>query len=106
MEKVINIGASEVKMATNAFTPIKFKSLFKEDLLTGLSKISEENLDIDILSKLAYCMALQADNSIGDMEKWLSQFELTEFYNALPDVMSLWADNTQQDSKPKKAQGK
>jgi len=106
MEKLVKIGESEVKMQSNAFTPIKYKNMFKEDLLTGLAKISTDNLDVDVLSKLAYCMALQADATIGSLEDWISQFELMDFYKALPQVVELWSDNTAQTSKSKKAQGK
>lgn len=106
MEKTITIGECEVKMTSNAFTPIEYKSLFNEDLLTSLSKLSEENLDIEALSKLAYCMALQADDGIEDFKHWLGQFEISDFYSALPDIMAVWTDSTKQESKPKKPQGK
>lgn len=106
MEKLVKIGDKEALLASNAFTPIKYKNLFGEDLLTGLSKISEDSLDIDVLSKLAYCMALQGNKEVGDMEEWLGQFEMTDFYQALPEILQLWANNTKQVSHPKKSQGK
>ena len=105
MNKVIPIGDKEVVLECNAYTPIKYRMMFNQDLLTSLSKISEKNLDIEVISNLTYCMALQGGFD-GDIEAFLSQFELTDFYAALPNVMELWGANNAQSSKPKKPQGK
>jgi len=106
MEKLINIGDKEVRICANAFTPIKYSNEYQRDLFSDLTKISDKNPDITTISRLAYTMALQADSTIGTMEDWLSQFDLMDFYQALPNILELWANNSKQNSRPKKAQGK
>lgn len=102
MKKTLTIGGHEVEFNSNAYTPIKYRTMFNEDLLASLQKISDKNMDIDVLSKLAYCMAITDMN----MEDWLSQFEMVEFYEALPSILELWVSNTKSISTPKKAVGK
>lgn len=106
MNKVIKIGEAEVEMTANAFTPIKFKNLFNEDLIVGLSKINNSNPDIELLSKLAFCLASQADKNVVNLEEWLSQFDMMDLISSFGEILNLWVSNTKQTSKPKKPQSK
>lgn len=105
MQTVINISNIDVILESNAFTPIKYRQLFDSDILIELQHLNEDNLDVECIMKLGYCMALQGGETLS-FEQWLSQFELDDFYQAMPDIITTWAKNAKQTSKPKKAPGK
>lgn len=101
----VKIGEIEVAFTVNAATPYIYRKMFNEDLLVKMQKLTAENPDTECLYNLAYCMAKQANPNILPMEEWLAQFDLTEFYNALPTFLEAWSNDTKQTSKPKKHQG-
>ena len=105
MKKTINIGEKEVVLTCNAYTPISFKALTGHDLISALSNLNSENPDTEIMSELIFVMAKQAGYE-GTLEAFLSQFDLMDFYSALPEALSFWVEQSRGSSKPKKELGK
>ena len=101
----------------NAATPLRYKHIFGDDLLTKFANKTDENgserYQIDFLGELAFVMAMQAaaltDKSIK-LEKlnpdkymdWLEQFEGMAIENAAEDILNTYLGNVQGDSEAKK----
>lgn len=105
MERTIKIGEKEVELKCNAFTPILYRQETGLDLLKGMLKMTDDDPDTVLMTNLAFVMAKQAGYK-GDLEAFLSQFEMMEFYAALPEVVELWVANADTKSSPKKEHGK
>lgn len=65
MQTVINISNIDVILESNAFTPIKYRQLFDSDILIELQHLNEDNLDVECIMKLGYCMALQGGETLS-----------------------------------------
>lgn len=105
MRKTINIGEKTVDLECNAFTPIAYRDFTGGDFLKEIMALNQENPDTNMLVNLTYIMAKQGGFD-GTLEAFLSQFELFDVYNALPQVLELWTENSKTDSKPKKGHDK
>lgn len=92
MQKIINIDGQEVKLATNASTPFKYKKEFQSDFFadlvrmaktvgdksTQLGNISWEDVDhlnFDVIYQIIYILAKTGNPQIDPMEKWLERFD-------------------------------
>ena len=118
MEKVIQIGAKEIKMTSNAATPVRYRNTFGEDLLTILTKgTTKAGVDMsvasDVAPKLAFIMAKSADkadmNGLSDemFISWLEQFEAMDIMNATEDIFSVYfGDSATNVESKKKAEDK
>ena len=111
MEKTINIGNREIKLKATANTPKRYRNTFNEDLLIKLQDLFNHmdkngafvgNADLSVVENLAYIMAKQADDTIGTQEEWLDNFEATDIYNAMPEIMGVWGASTSTLSTAKK----
>jgi hypothetical protein len=109
MIKEITIGEQTVLMAANAATPIRYKMLFKKDLLAEFQNAEADNSRVsDMIPELAYIMAMQAghENLSGktfeDYIEWLEQFGPLDLLNAGGEIAALYIENTQETSTPKK----
>lgn len=108
MIKEIMIGDTAVALKASAATPIRYKSLFHSDLLAELNKINQSAENIDVISQLAYVMALQgvgSDFTVASEEtfySWLDQFEATDIIMAAAEIMDIYNKNAQVTSIPKK----
>ena len=108
MEKTIQIGNKEIKMRTSAALPRLYRIKFRRDLFKDLTSLTNQGEDmsfeaVEIFENLAYIMAAHADINIEtDVSEWLSQFEQKELYEALPELLSLWNEETEQESVEKK----
>ena len=113
-------GAPTALMA-NAATALRFKQIFKKDLLTLFANAkTEENgkevYNIDFLPELTFTMAMQARaKSEGiridqlnedDMIEWLEDYDSMAIENASTEIINVYVGNTQSDSKSKKNRGK
>jgi len=101
ISKTIKIGDKEVCFASSAGTLKRYRDMFGGDLLAQLSKITSDNPDIDLLSQLAYVMAVQGGETQNYLE-WLDNFEMVEFVTALTEVVAIWGLNTKTTISPKK----
>lgn len=108
MEKIITIDGKKTKLAASGATPRKYRSLFRQDIFSGISKAvtpEGEILDSEVFENLAYCMALQggsipADQTIDD---WLSGMSSPlAIIEAAPEILELWSAETETTSTGKK----
>lgn len=106
-------------MLANAATPLRYKHIFEEDLLTLFANAKQTDADgnerysIDFLGELAFVMAMQAasltDKNVK-MERlnqeqyinWLEQFDSMAIENASEDILNVYLGNTKTDSESKK----
>ena len=101
MEKVIKIGTKDVALQANAATPIRYRNLFKKDLLTLISEGTRDNgvemtVASEVAPELAFIMAKSAEKA--DMSKlnevkfleWLEQFEPMDVVNATESIFSVY----------------
>ena len=118
----VKFGETEIELKATAATPLRFKQVFKFDLLKTLAKIKdfetadegvqiEEGLDTsELISKLGFIMAKQAEKAdfskiaIEHYYDWLDEFEP----NTIPfvDIMEVYSDNeiTTAESKKENAE--
>lgn len=99
----VKIGDQAVKFAASAGTLRRYRNLFGGDLLMEMRGIDKTNLNTDVLEKLAYVMAKQADPDIPeDIDSWLDRFDMVAFMNALPEILNVWVKNDMTISTSKK----
>lgn len=112
MEKDVNIGGKIVHMKATASTSLLYSDKFSgEDLFNEMTKLTTAitsgkgfgDASYNVLPKVAYIMAKQADASISDdVGEWLDQFGMMDIFNALDQIIGLWTINTTPTAKPKK----
>ena len=112
MRKTINISGKEVELLATATTPIRFKQIFKSDLMLAFNNINkgkvEETDSIDIVTQMAYIMARQAENeteklSEEDYFNWIDKFGSMGFINAASDIIDVYLEGAKTNAKPKNA---
>ncbi len=118
MIKSINIGGQDLLLASNGATPIRFKQIFKQDLMVAFSKIDTKEVDgaesLELTEKLAFIMNKQA--TIKDKKEWTSisyddfiefteGFEVFALAEAAEEIMNVYLGQAAGDSKPKKEEG-
>ena len=110
MEKIISIGSKDVGFKATATTVKRYREKFNKDLFKDIQnlipKVNDQSLganELECFMNIAYIMAWQYDHSIPeDPDDWLDQFEMFDIYMILPQIIELWALNTEQLEKPKK----
>jgi len=117
MEKTIQIGSKSVKMRASALIPRLYRAKFGSDLLVDIQKL-QKNLtqakenenelgisDLITFENIAYIMAYNADNTIGETpDEWLDSIDGTfSIYEVLPEILELWATSNKTTSSPTKA---
>lgn len=98
-EKIIKIDGKEVAVRCSAATYVLYRMAFKEDLFSGMQKMSEQVQEnggaipegaIEIMLKALYIMAKQANKKeTKPFEEWLEQFSLMGPVEAVNDVYDL-----------------
>lgn len=111
MEKIIKVNEQEIKLVSNAATPMHYRRIHKSDLFKDFSLLETQLASgeisgevFEILEKVVHIMAHQADKEgvPENIEEWLAQFELMDFVNALPAVVEMWSGETESTSEAKK----
>ena len=110
MEKIISISGKDVGFKATATTVKKYREKFNKDLFKDIQnlipKVNDQSLganELECFMNIAYVMAWQYAHSIPeDPDEWLDQFEMFDIYMILPQIIELWALNTEQLEKPKK----
>ena len=109
MYREITVGTQSIPMKANAATPIRYRNVFKQDVLNELQTVGDNySIAIDTISRLAFIMAKAADGS--DMNKlnddmyveWLEQFETFDITNAAEEIVGLYVGNAETLSEVKK----
>ena len=96
-----------VPMLANAATLIRYKQLFKTDLLSGIVS-PEGNFDTDVISKLAFVLAKQAAKvdmtalNYDQYVEWLEDFDSAAFIEGANEIFSVYIDSKNNSSKAKK----
>ena len=107
----INIGNATVEMVANAATPIRYRTVFGEDIIKVLLSQEKEvdtGMMADAASKLAYIMKLQAEKSdfrkasMDDFVTWLEDFAPMDMILAAGDIMTFYNSQTAALSTAKK----
>jgi hypothetical protein len=116
MRSVIRIGKREVAVESNAATAIRYKQIFKRELLKDLAMLENvEDVDkldaIEYTSKLAYVMNMQNRKEIKEASEegyiaWMEEFEEADFQDpaAITSILNVWNRNITTTSELKKNQ--
>ena len=97
-------------MAADAFTPIHFYAVFKEDLLAKTEAISSGAFGTELYelySKLGFILAKRAEHADmaaitpEDFEEWLAKFEFVDMTDAVIDIADLYAFSKKGTVNPK-----
>lgn len=117
MEKTILIDEKEVRFKATALTPRIYREKFGRDLLLDLEQLreamrrvatggSDEQFsvaDLTVFENVAFTMARQADQNIPQsVDEWLDGFGMFSIYSILPEIISLWQQNTTTTATAKK----
>lgn len=104
---VVKIGEKEVEMLANGATPYRYKTVFHEDYLAKVTgKISDAEAT-DMMAKMGYIMAMQAEKadmtklSLETFIEWLEQFNPNDIYAATSAISDIYAGNAESDVAPK-----
>lgn len=101
-------GGRETVLTSNAATPIRYRQIFGEDLMTAITQTGEHNLSLEMIKRLAYVMALQGAG--GDFRgaseetliSWLEGYEEMDFVDHAQEIISIWIDSSKRTSTAKK----
>jgi len=105
MLKVVDLGdGKQLELRATAATPLIYKNQFGTDFFGDMLKLAKvfdnmqdvsdlswedlDKLDMTILYQAIYAFAKNADQSLGDITEWLSQFQSFP----LEDIMGAVAD--------------
>lgn len=110
MYREIKVGKGTVPMLANGATPLRYRMIFKKDILKEFQQVEGNNYSIavDTVSELAFILAKAAEKA--DMNKlnmetyieWLEQFEPFDLTEALEDIVDLYVGNIETTSEVKK----
>ena len=95
-----------VPMVANAATLFRFKQLFHSDLMTGI--IKDGNFDIDMVSKLSFIMAKQAAKAdmntlnIDQYVNWIEDFDSMAFLENCAQIFNIYFNSRENTSEAKK----
>lgn len=119
MFKEISIGKKEVKLLSNAATPLYYKQTFNKDIISKIYNSEDRIRDVgDLAPEIAFIMEIQAKASEEGRrakpeeltnEKYfdfLEEFEPLDFMNAAQEIINLYLGDAMTDSKSKKKEGK
>lgn len=110
MQKTIMVGDKELTLRSSAATPYRYTQIFHEDFfkaITSLMGADDDTESIDVVCKLAYVMASQANNDDMDaLNKdkfidWLDGFEFSDFSEVLSDVVEVYTGSSKGRVDPK-----
>ena len=108
MTTEIKLGDNIVKLCGNAATAVRYKQVFRNDLLMSFKGMTAEDFDTDVVKQLAFIMMQQAAGAdfkqvtFDDFISWLEQFEETEVLEAAAEIIGCWLQNTKTLTKAKK----
>ena len=109
MYREIKIGKSTIPMSANGATPIRYRMVFKKDLISEFQRVGNNySVAIDTVTELAFIMAKAGEKA--DMDKlnqnayiaWLEEFEPFDITDAADEIVDLYMGNSQTSSEVKK----
>lgn len=102
MKGNIEINGDVMEFTCNGWTPFLFKEQFGEDIFKGLNAMKDGELDVVFISRLAWVMRKQSDESIPPLREWLEGFDMMEIISKGNEIINLWAKSVKTNSKSKK----
>lgn len=109
MYKDVKIGEKSIPMKANAATLIRYRQIFKRDLLKSMGAATDE-IDAGVIQELAYVMAMAAAGE--DLTKlnedtyieWLENFEQFDILDpeTATDIVNVWSASKVTASEAKK----
>ena len=108
MEIAVSAAGKVFKLKASALTPRLYRAKFGRDLLVDIGATVAGEVPegfppaLEIYENIAYIMAKQADDSIGDVAQWLDCLDLRTVYELIPSIVNLWAANIATTSEAKK----
>ena len=115
---IIKIGERDVDMLCNAATTFIYKRVFGNDFLmivgtnyVGADGKQKTDINTNAIKELGYVMHMQTQKTFKelldtsteeDCVMWLSEFEASDFDNALNDIMNLYNKQQKTTVTPKK----
>lgn len=116
MKKIVAIGENQVALESNAATGLRYKQVFRADLLKDLGKLDgKEDIDqldaINYIAQLTYIMNMQSQGQAkaaneDNYVEWLEQFEEQDFQNedTSMEILGVWNRNLTTSSEQKNGQ--
>lgn len=113
----IPVGSITIPMRASAQIPRLYRVKFGRDIMRDMMRLqknmhaAQENPDADldaadltIFEDVAWIMAKHADPNVpSNPDEWLDSIPgVLSIYEALPEIISLWADNLKTTSVPRK----
>lgn len=104
---VVKIGDHEIEMLANGATPYRYKTVFHEDYLAKVTGNISDAEATDMMAKMGYIMAMQAEKadmtklSMDTFIEWLEQFAPNDIYAATSAISDIYAGNAGTDVSPK-----
>lgn len=110
MRRKVTIDGKNYTIENNALLPRRYRHQFGRDLLVDMQKMVEayhnspETCSTEVLENVTWLMLKEAGEQVGENpEEWLAGIESPfAVYEAIGDVVDLWAQGKQTTSRPKK----
>lgn len=110
MTRTVMIGDKEIPMQADAFTPIHFHEIFKEDLLKMTDEFGANEFSTEtylLYGKLGFVLAKRAEGAKMSaltpemFEDWFSGFEFVDMTEAIMEIADLYAASKKGTASPK-----
>lgn len=116
MVRTVNVGGIEMRMRASALIPRFYRFHFGRDIIVDMKKLAADYekgeeldvIDLTIFENVAWLMAYEADpdNTPETPDEWLDSIDgVFSVYEALPQILGLWADSQKTTAIPKKKRG-
>jgi hypothetical protein len=110
MEKLIKIENIEFGLKCSAGTVRAYRMEYGRDLILDIAQLQKEMFETKEVSaesaqfaeNVVYTMAKEYDPDIVPISEWLDQFSPYFVYQAVPQVIVMWLENTRTLNEPKK----
>lgn len=113
MFREIKVGDKIVPMLANGATALRYRHVFKRDIIKELSEAQEDmSKGVNSIPELAFIMAMAAKAKDGEVDmnllneekyiEWLEDFGPMDLPMAAEEITNLYAGNSITDSEPKK----
>lgn len=114
MEKIINIGGKPCRLKTSAALPREYRNRFQRDIFEDFNLIVQADAPdatkemefraADLAEEITFAMHKYGDPTQPEkLMDWLEQFDTADaVYNAWPEVVALWINETKTTIEPQK----
>lgn len=101
MERMFNIENQNVGVKCSAGTVRSYRNLFGRDLISDMALLEKELVETKTLStsseeiaeNVCYLMAKEYDDTLPQIEEWLSEFSPYFVYTIVAQCIYMWREN-------------